>query len=196
MTIRKGEPWGEPVAAVESDLRIAASDIDASSGSLAAPVGLAGGDMARTMGGGAVGRLHSNHVRATVDLLHVTTDAGDFNALAHVVARRSWWRGEVVLAMNAQFLGVYDVAPRSHPNDGRVDVLRVDARMPVRARLQARRRARTGTHVPHPQIGFASAGRWSASFERPLEVYIDGRRVGRSASLTIEVRPDALIVHA
>ena len=27
------------------------------------------------------------------------------------------------MAMNAQFLGPYDVAPRSHPNDGKLDVV-------------------------------------------------------------------------
>ena len=196
MTIRKGEPWGEEVPAAPADLRITYSDRAVSEGPLDRPVGLAGGDLARTLGGGAPGRLHTAHVRATVDLLHITTDAGSFDAVAHVVLRRSWWRGDVVLAMNAQFLGPYDVAPRSHPNDGRVDVLRVEPTTPFRARLQARRRARTGTHLPHPQLLFTSTSSWTASFVRPLHVYVDGQRVGRTASVAIHVRPDALIVHA
>ncbi len=38
--------------------------------------------------------------------------------------------------MNAQFLGRWDVAPRGHPNDGRLDVL--DADLPLDERLQVR----------------------------------------------------------
>lgn len=204
MTIRKGEPWGEAASVPPEGLLTAPDDRGASrTVELAqmadrplAPVFLMSGDMARTMGGGAAGRIDGVHTRGTVDLLRVTADGRAHWALAHVVARRSWWRGEVVLAMNAQFLGVHDVAPRSHPNDGRVDILRVDASMPTRARLQARRRARTGTHVPHPQLHSTAAGEWTATFERPMQLYIDGQRVGDVRDLRIEVVPDALTVHA
>ena len=196
MTIRKGEAWGEPVLTAVSGLRVAPSDGVAVRGDLSAAVGLSGGDMARTMGGGTPDRLDGPHVRATVDLLHVVADGRTFTALAHVVARRWWWRGEVVMAMNAQFLGPYDVAPRSHPNDGRLDLLRVDPSMGLRARLQARTRARTGTHLPHPSMTLNSTERWQATFSRPLDVYVDGHRVARVSDLAIEVLPDALIVHA
>lgn len=196
VTIRKGEAWGDPVVSAAEGLRVATSDGEAVRGGRRDAVGLSGGDMARTMGGGAPGRLNGPHVRATVDLLEVTADGRTFIALAHVVARRSWWRGEVVMAMNAQFLGEYDVAPRSHPNDGRLDLLRVDPSMPLRARLQARTRARTGTHLPHPHITFASTQRWTAEFVRPLNLYVDGTRVARVRELAIVVLPDALIVHA
>jgi len=196
VTIRKGEAWGEPVLTAVAGLRVAPSDGVAARGDLSVAVGLSGGDMARTMGGGTPDRLDGPHVRATVDLLHVVADGRTFTALAHVVARRWWWRGEVVMAMNAQFLGPYDVAPRSHPNDGRLDLLRVDPSMGLRARLQARTRARTGTHLPHPSMTLISTERWAATFSRPLDVYVDGHRVGRVSDLAIEVLPDALIVHA
>ena len=49
--------------------------------------------------------------------------------VAHVVARRQWLLDELAFVMNAEFYGPYDVAPRSHPNDGKVDVLRVEASM-------------------------------------------------------------------
>ena len=62
-------------------------------------------------------------MRVTLD------DAAPTWGVAHVVVRRQWWRGEIVMAMNAQFYGRYDVAPRGHPNDGKVDVVRVDPSM-------------------------------------------------------------------
>ncbi len=204
MTIRKGEPWGEAVDEAPAGLELAPNDRRASRSielRLEAdlplvPIGVAGGDMARTMGGSTPGRFDGPHTRGTVDLLRVTADGRVHWALAHVVARRSWWRGEVVLAMNAQFLGPHDVAPRSHPNDGRVDVLRVDRAMSVRTRWQARSRTRTGTHLPHPQLVMQSTGEWHATFDPPLHLYVDGVRVGDVRDLRVEVVPDALVVHA
>ncbi len=204
MTIRKGEPWGEPAEVPAEGLLTAPDDRGASRAiELAAEAGqplvpqfVFAGDMARTMGGGSPGRIDGVHTRGTVDLLRVTADGRTFWALAHVVARRSWLRGEVVLAMNAQFLGPYDVAPRSHPNDGRVDVLWVDPTMPVRARVQARSRAHTGVHLPHPQLSLRSVGEWQATFDRPLHLFVDGQQVGDVRDLRIEVVPDALTLHA
>ena len=98
--------------------------------------------------------------------------------------------------MNAEFIGEWDIAPRGHPNDGRAEVFDVDASMSVRERLAARRRLPTGTHVPHPKIRTRSIRSDVWQFERPLEVTVDGRRVGRG----IDARgrpssPDAAAVY-
>lgn len=203
MTIQRGKPWGVAVQS-PAGLPLAPSDAAArdlllvrrSDGRPLPAIGLAGGDLARTMGGGAPGRFPGVVTEAPVDLLRVEVDGRTTWALAHVVARRQWWRGEVLFAMNAQFLGRFDVAPRSHPNDGKVDVLRVAARMPLRARLQARRRARTGTHLPHPQLVALQARQHTAEFARPLHVRVDGVRWCTARSLTITVEPDAVTVFA
>jgi len=203
VTIRKGEPWGESVAApagleiFADDRAVSRSVADRFGGGVPlAEVGVRGGDMARTLGGGGAGRFEGHVVRAPIDLLRVQADGHEHWAFAHVVLRRSWWRGEVVLAMNAQFLGPFDVAPRSHPNDGRVDVLRVDPSMGVRTRLQARRRARTGVHVPHPQLSLRSSAEWQGAFDRPIGLWIDGEHVADVRAVNVVVQPDALIVHA
>ncbi|MEQ1698893.1 MAG: hypothetical protein ABMA25_02235 [Ilumatobacteraceae bacterium] len=202
MTIRKGEPWGE---ATESpgDLRVVATDraarewVVAQEGRTLLPVGLGGGDLAHTLGGGTTGRFPGTVVKAPIDLLRVQADDGRTTvAVAHVIARRSWWRGEVFFAMNAQYVGEYDVAPRSHPNDGKVDTLRVSADMSWRERLQAKGRARTGTHLPHPKLTARQSPLAEARFQRPLVVWVDGVRWGTAAGLTITVEPDALTVYA
>ena len=203
MTIRRGEPWGE-VAQPDPALRVAPTDRHAREWVVAQlekgvepkPVGLGGGDLARTVGGGAPGRFNGAVMTAPVDLLRVDAGGRTTWAVAHVVARRSWWRGEVLLAMNAQFLDGYDVAPRSHPNDGKVDVVRVAAAMPVRSRLQARTRARTGTHVPHPQLTVTQSTSYEATFARPLVLWVDGVRWGTADTLRITVEPDALTIFA
>lgn len=211
MTIRPGEPWGEPVvmppaAAVASDDASAASAIEPflDHGKQPTAVVLAGGDMARTMGGGTEGRVQAGAtlVRAPVDVIRVAAaDGRTGTALAHVVVRSarsriSWWRGPVVLVMNAQFIGPYDVAPRSHPNDGRLDVVWVDPTMSPRQRLAARQRARTGTHLPHPQLRSQSLRTAEVSLGRELHVWLDGRWWASTSRLTVSAIPDAAVVLA
>lgn len=202
MTIRRGEQWGEVVQS-PSQLRVVPHDRDAREWVLShrerdrplQPVGLGGGDLARTLGGGT-GRFPGVVMTAPVDLLRVEAEGRTTWAVAHVVARRSWWLGDVWLAMNAQFLGEYDVAPRSHPNDGKVDTVHVLPAMSVRSRLQARKRARTGTHLPHPQLVALQSPSVTATFERPLVVWVDGVRWGTTQTLTVTCEPDALQVYA
>lgn len=203
MTIRRGEPWGAEVQS-PSSLRVVATDRDAREWVLAhrdddrpmKAVGLAGGDLARTLGGGTPGRFPGTVMTAPVDLMRVEADGRTTWAVAHVVARRSWWSGEVWFAMNAQFLGAYDVAPRSHPNDGKIDVVHVLPGLSVRERLQARERARTGTHLPHPQLVATQGASCSATFARPLVLWVDGVRWGTAATVTVTSEPDALTVYA
>lgn len=203
MTIRRGDAWGEEV---ESPTDLFLAPTDAVAGALVAdalangrevpPLGLTGGDLARTLGGGAEGRFPGRVMRAPLDVVRVDVGEEQTWAVAHVVARRSWWRGEVALAMNAQFFGRYDVAPRSHPNDGRVDIVRIDARMGLRTRLVARARARVGMHVPHPQIEARQTPGTTLRFDRPLTIWIDGVKWMKASEVMLTVEPDALIAHA
>ncbi|HNJ97707.1 MAG TPA: hypothetical protein PLV13_06260 [Ilumatobacteraceae bacterium] len=203
MTIRKGEPWGEAVESPAS-LLIADTDQAAQVWVVAArtvdsplpSIGFAGGDLARTMGGGAPGRFPGTVTKAPVDLVRVEADGAVTWAIAHVVARRRWWRGEVWMAMNAQFFGRYDVAPRAHPNDGKLDLLQVARTMPVRTRLQARARARTGTHLPHPQLATRRVAAATLEFDRPLDLWVDGAQWRRADRVQLTVEPDALTAYA
>ncbi|MGI9644684.1 MAG: hypothetical protein ACR2O6_05165, partial [Ilumatobacteraceae bacterium] len=98
--------------------------------------------------------------------------------------------------MNAEFLGGWDVAPRGHPNDGRVETQLASPALSMRDRWSARRRLSGGTHVPHPDITTRSVRSATWTFEHPLTVSVDGRRVGRSKTVSVEVRPDAGVLYA
>ncbi|HUV17792.1 MAG TPA: hypothetical protein VMW33_04860 [Ilumatobacteraceae bacterium] len=209
MTIKPGQAWGRHVPR-PPDLVVVHSDGElatAISQERGVPIGVGGGDLARTLG---VTSASANTLatRPTVneypiDLLQVRLDGAEqpIVACAHVVARSPWgsghWlRGRILVVMNAEFLGEWDIAPRGHPNDGRVEVVDVDASMSARERLAARRRLPTGTHVPHPGIATASVRVGSWQFDRPLDVVIDGRRVARASRLSIDVLADAATVYA
>jgi diacylglycerol kinase family enzyme len=140
-----------------------------------------------------VGRLDREVSEFTVDLGMVAVAGEERCFISHVVARRSWWRGEVVAAMNAQFLGSWDVAPRGHPNDGRLDVLRV-ADLSVADRWKAWRRLPTGTHVPHPGLEVRSMADLDLALTRALTVHVDGIARGTTDRLVVRLEPDALTV--
>jgi diacylglycerol kinase family enzyme len=155
-------------------------------------LGLVGGDLCRTVGGkGDETRIRSERaMQLPVDLGSVLLDGRQHWFVAHLVVRRSWWRGRVVAVMNAQWIGPWDVAPKSHPNDGLLDVF--DGDLSFDDRLKVRGRLRTGTHVPHPAIAQSRVAALQIEFDRPTPVWLDGERVGSARTLSIRTEPDAL----
>ena len=198
MTIEKGQAWGAP-GPLPADAVVVRSDAEARAvverarraGEPVPPLGLLAGDLCRTVGGaGDEARLHSDEaVRLPVDLGAALIDGRLHWFVAHLVARKRWWRGRVYAAMNAEYLGRWDVAPRSHPNDGLLDTF--DVTMSVGERLKARSRLATGTHVPHPGIKERRVAAVQVDVAG-LDVWLDGELLGAADSLSIRVEPDAL----
>jgi hypothetical protein len=199
VTIGPGDEWGRPIAS-PAHVHVATSDADVVRMLHDDPAGsvmVAGGDLARTLG------TPPPEPRATVlelpiDLLEVTTDRGAEVACAHVVIRSSWsrggwWHGPVIAVMNAQFLGDWDVAPRGHPNDGRVEVVEATA-LTWRDRLAVRRRLPHGTHMPHPGITVRPLRAASWEFSRGRVASIDGATPFPTRTLSIRVLPDAAVI--
>ena len=202
MTISKGQAWGTS-GPLPPDGVVVRTDAEARSvverarraGEPPPPLGLLGGDLCRTLGGrGDEARLRSvEAVRAVVDVGSVLVDGRQHWFVAHLVAHNSWWRGRVVAAMNAQWMGEWDVAPRSHPNDGALDLLTAD--LSLRDRLKARRRLAQGAHLPHPGITERRATATQLDFSPALGIWLDGVRLPqRARALSLRVEADALTV--
>lgn len=199
MTVEKGRPWGES-GPLPDDGVLVRSDAEARRLVEAARraqqplpnLGLLGGDLCRTMGGrGDERRIRSPEAMTfPVDIGSVLIDGRHHWFVAHLVARRSWWRGRVVAVMNAEWLGGWDVAPRSHPGDGLLDVF--DGNPSLDDRTKARPRLRTGTHVPHPAIAERRTSALQLDFARPTPVWLDGEKVAEARTLAIRVEADAL----
>lgn len=194
MVIERGGSYGSPVE-IEPRWPRCANDADVAShaqGHRGEPCVLDGGDLLTTLGGrsgpaGITGRAFP------VDLLRVVfDDRVERLAAAHVVIRGPWWSGECAVAMNAAWLGDWYLGPRSHPNDGLVDV--TVGRLRWQQRLLARRRARTGTHLPHPDLRTVRSTSWEHTFSAATPALVDGQRVGRIRRVRIEVVPDAAVV--
>jgi hypothetical protein len=205
MTVERGRSWGErrprPPDLVEvADDAAAGALINQlrAAGQPLPPIGLRAGDLRRTLGGDGGGRVRAPLDGPELGCYPVDLGVAVFGGrprwfLSHLVARRSWWWGEVVAVMNAELIGPWDVAPRSHPNDGRLDVVRTSD-LGLGDRWKARRRLRTGTHTPHPRITTARADELELAFAHPLTIRLDGVKVGRATELHVHVEPDALVV--
>ncbi len=157
-------------------------------------LGLLGGDLCRTLGGrGDEGRLRSGEAAVVAcDLGMVLLDGRLELFVAHLVARRPWWRGRAFVAMNAAWLGSWNLGPRAHPGDGLLDTF--DARLPLRQAWAVRSRLPQGAHLPHPAIAERRTKAVEVDLEASLAVRLDGEVVGRARSLVVRVEPDALTV--
>jgi diacylglycerol kinase family enzyme len=129
----------------------------------------------------------------TVDLGIIELDGESVPFVSHVVARRSWWSGELLAVMNAELLGRWDVAPRGHPNDGRLDVVHAVG-LSLADRWKAWRRLPTGTHVPHPGIRVERTAATVVHLARRMPVRVDGVAVGDHSDITVRLEPDALTI--
>jgi diacylglycerol kinase (ATP) len=92
--------------------------------------------------------------------------------------------------------GVYNILPRSRPDDALLDVCVLDASLPPRTALKL---MRTGDHVGHPGVTYARGA--EITLERtdgsPLHFESDGEVVAREQhSITIEVLPAMVPVFA
>ncbi len=207
MPIAKGGPYGAP-GPFPVDGVVVASDAEARQAVEAArrerrpppALGLLGGDLYRTLGGSdgakrqgdGEARLRSDGgVVFPVDLGEVLIDGRLHLFVAHLVARSRLWTRAFV-AMNAQWLGAWNLGPRAHPGDGLVDTydahLKLSQLLPVRARLHH------GAHLPHPGIKERRTGAIQVDLEQDLAVEVDGEAIGKGRRLAVRVEPDALTV--
>ncbi len=131
-------------------------------------------------------------VGVSVDVGAVLVDGVLHWFVAHLVARRSWWRGRLLVVANASFIGHWNAAPRAHPGDGRLDTF--DARPSLAVRLAARRRLSAGTHLPHPDVVQRRTKAAQFTLDPTLDVYLDGRRLSRASTLSVRVEPASLQV--
>ncbi|MGH9280894.1 MAG: hypothetical protein ACRD12_22745, partial [Acidimicrobiales bacterium] len=185
MPIAKGEPWGTPgeipagTVLVDSD---AAARAVLAAGPPYPPIGLRGGDLCHTLGGGG-GRLdRSEAVRFTIDVGEVVIDGTTHAFVAHLVARTRLWTRAFV-AMNAQWLGDWNLGPRAHPNDGLLDTY--DARLSLGQLLPVRARLHHGAHLPHPGIRERRTASLDVDHGRRLPVRLDGQVAAHARRFTV-----------
>ena len=203
--IRPGDPYGELASPSAAAIEVS-SDAEAShrlaqarqSGQPLPELLLRGGDLHRTLGGGAAtpspSRSDATHgLRVPVDLGILRNGDDEWLFVAHAVLRRALWSGPFIVAMNAQWCGDLDLGPRSHPADGLLDL--TEGRLDIRQRFTARSRARSGSHLPHPGLRTRRCTALEIELDGKVTAHIDGRRRVTLSSASFAVEPQAFIAY-
>lgn len=215
MTIERGKPWGGPMTlprsapVVASDAELASlvrRHLDRNGDPVKGDpivVGVTGGDLHRTLGSprrDPQDLYDGEGMGFPIDVGVLTADELDHGApfvfAAHLIATASrrgvLWRGRTIIVMNAAFRGAENLAPRGHPNDGRLDL--IDGRLGLVDRRRALRRTTTGSHVPHPDLKVAHLRDRHFDSDEPLVVHLDASPVGRMRSFSVRCIPDAATI--
>ncbi len=214
MTIRKGQPWGTegpvardvPRARDDASLallvhnRLGHGHLDHSnSGSDAFVARVASGDLLATVGGTASEpALHESPLTMTsqllpMDLGYVRLDEGPERPfVAHVLAHARGWRGQCMVVMNGAWYGDWYLGPRAHPNDGLLDV--TVGELAFRDRMMAKKRVKSGTHLPHPNLEVRRVASMVQTLERPTPVRIDGVLAGNARHIEVRLDSDAFVL--
>lgn len=191
MVISRGSTWGEP-AVVQPHWRVAHKDAQIRG---VDPVLLAGGNIWRALGCPTTHKVGEECLVLPVDTARcvVTTSHGEqvVTAVSEIIIGSWWSRAGCTIISNSGILEGLNVTPRAHPNDGEWDVLSISAGLGLREKLHARRRARTGTHIPHPRLRTLRIGTHAAVRDRRARLMIDGVVVRGWTSVTITVVPDS-----
>lgn len=225
MTVKRGQDWGEH-GALSADAPAFANDREAALHTLgrlgvqgggvqsvdAAPrepieVGILSGDMHWSLGSPQHTEQQlreGDGTRFPADLAvieGVRPDGSSFTDgfLAHLVAMerrrvRALFSARTVVVMNSTHRGGDDLGPRAHPNDGLLDV--TDGQLFGSDRLRARKRMRTGSHLPHPMLATSRGGEFELRFSRPAALQLDGQPLGQVTALQVRCLPDALVLVA
>lgn len=198
MTIRKGEQWGRRIAK-PSRIRHVSSDAELAQCSSEDFISLGDGDIYATIGSPTMLPDLDECTLLPIDALHVkilSLDASEkYCTAASCVEIGSFISllksGRYICVTNGGIVSGRNFAPRAHPNDGRLDIMLVAESMSFRDRLTARKKAITGTHIPHPSISLRQDETFSAKRlgERD-KLQIDGVTVANWIEVSVSIVPD------
>ncbi|MBL89175.1 MAG: hypothetical protein CL517_02725 [Actinobacteria bacterium] len=200
MNLNKGDSWGSATSLPADGLVVQSNEdlfkqINAyKRNEKTLPVfGLLGGDLWRTLGGRSDrSRLHKEGAAGVnVDLGCILLDGKIFWFSSHVLIGKKFF-GEMILISNVAYYGKMNVAPKAHPGDGRLDVLKID--LNFGQKLKALRRAASGTHVPHPGIRYERVKAEQFDLPKNSCVRIDGQKVGNFSNVSFRIEEQALKV--
>ena len=191
--IRRGQPWGIPTV-MSDDVLIVENDQVLSNTDRTCRVVLTGGDISHSLGNPVVPVAGSACTEVAIDAMLCDITSTTSRLIQAVAASSivvgSYWKGRHLIVSNAGWIGDSNIAPRAHPNDGKVEMLTITSHMSLRQRILARRKMQTGTHLPHPDLSSIQIATQLIVRQNREKLMIDGKRIDDWASISIRVEPD------
>ena len=200
MNISRGENWGRFQSMPDNGLIIYSNkelfeEINRCKrkGEILPVFGLLGGDLWRTLGGSShESRLYSKEATfLEIDLGCVLLDGKIFWFSSHVFVGEKL-ANEQVLISNVAHYGKMNVAPKAHPGDGKLDVLKIN--LSVTQKIKALKRSASGDHLPHPRIKYERVKAAQLDLGKKKSVEIDGQKIGKFSDISFILEEQALSV--
>lgn len=192
--IRRAQEWGVPTTRTKTDIVIN-GDLELALSSTDYRLIVSGGDIAHTLGDPPPPDIGANCTEVPIDALRITIILRNGNTIRQMASSHvmigNWFRGRLVCVTNGGFIGLKNVSPRAHPNDGFFDVMSMLPSMGIQQRFRARHKSILGTHTPHPLVETSRARtiEFSPLFHSET-LRIDGRKIRSWSSIHIEIVPD------
>lgn len=195
MTIKRGEEWGRRITAPD-EFAVLSSDAELAGHPRDVPAAVTAGDLWCALGRPRRVAPGDECTEVSIDAMEVTVTRGNGSVFttraASSVEVGGWFSREgYVAVLNTGFLRGLNLTPRSHPNDGRIEVFEIDRKASFMQRLLIRRRGGTGSHLPHPDVAISAVQ--SARLERASRgrtLRIDGHKMRSWRSVSIDSAPD------
>ena len=192
--ITRGELWGVPTTRTQADL-VVNGDLELATSSTDNRLILNGGDIAHSLGDPQAPAIGASCTEVPIDALRLTITLRNGNTITQIASSHvmigNWFRNRLICVTNGGFIGLKNVSPRAHPNDGFFDVMSLHSSMGIQDRYLARQKSILGTHTPHPLVETSRAR--TIEFLQLFHsetLRIDGRRIRSWGSIHIEIVPD------
>jgi hypothetical protein len=197
MTIHKGQPWGRSYE-VPLTTRDVDSDWQLARGSQEDIHILTAGDLYLSLGQPSGIRIGDTRTLVQIDAMEctITNDTTTYSLHASATIEIGRWCGlgglrRYLVVTNGGLFNGRHIAPRAHPNDAFVDLMSLDASMKLRDRINARKLARTGAHIPHPAITISRGESFVFTRQYKREkLVIDRHNIPSWNSIEVKVLPD------
>ena len=158
---------------------------------------LEGGDLAKTLGITSQGRTSKKESKNEfiADVGSVLLDGKLHWFVAHLVVwnkRPKNFSRNFFAVMNAAWLDNLNLTPKSHPGDEKLDV--IEAKLNYRDSREFKKRALSGTHIPHANIKTRKITAETYEFEKPRCIYLDNVLVGKVKQIAVRIEPKAFTI--
>ena len=157
-------------------------------------IGIIGGNLFTSLGGNIALDYPSNSTvtSCSIDIGCVSIGDDSFyfaSTLLVLNLLRPWTSTGIV---NTQLSNGNRYAPKAHPGDGFME--EIESNLDIRQAIIARKKLRSGDHLPHPQLRLKKGKAFTYDFPKGMKLILDSKSIGRYKAFSVKVIPHAIQV--